>query len=268
MPFLLLADAAGGDAAGDGANGVEGLWETVVAFVTTQGVEFGLRLLTAIAVFFIGKWIARFLTSLLGRVMTRSNLDVTLVKFVGNLVYALLLALVVMAALDRLGVDTTSFAAIVAAAGLAVGFALQGSLGNFAAGVMLIIFKPFKVGDFIDAGGNKGTVEEIQIFNTLMRTGDNIQIIVPNGAITGGTISNYSAKPTRRIDLVVGCGYGDDLRAVKQYLEDLLAGDERVLADPAPVVAVSELGDSSVNLASCGELLSVAGGCGVIPLGQ
>jgi len=154
---------------------------------------------------------------------------------------------VVIAAIDRLGIDTTSFAAILAAAGLAVGLALQGSLSNFASGVMLILFKPFKVGDFVEAGGSAGSIEEIHIFNTIMRTGDNVQIIIPNSTITDGTITNYSAKETRRIDLVVGCGYDDDLKAVKEFLVALLKADERILLDPEPFVAVSELGDSSVN---------------------
>ena len=135
----------------------------------------------------------------------------------------------------------------VAAAGLAISLALQGSLANFAAGVMLILFKPFKVGDFVDAGGSTGVVEEIQLFSTMVRTGDNVLMIIPNAQVTGGTITNYSAKETRRVDLVVGCGYGDDLKAVKQFLEELVAGDDRILEEPEPVVAVSELGDSSVN---------------------
>ena len=179
--------------------------------------------------------------------MEKAKLDTTLIKFVSNLAYALMLAFVVVAALGRLGVDTTSFAAIIAAGGLAVGFALQGSLGNFAAGVMLITFKPFKVGDLVEVGGSTGVVEEVQIFNTMLKTADNVTIIVPNGSITGGTITNYSAQATRRIDLVFGCGYGDDLKAVKAYLEEVLAAEERVLKDPAPTVAVAELGDCSVN---------------------
>ena len=137
--------------------------------------------------------------------------------------------------------------AIGIAIGLAIGFALKDSLANFASGVMLIMFKPFKVGDFVNAGGSSGVIEEIRIFNTFMRTGDNVQIIIPNSQITGGTITNYSAKDTRRIDLVVGCGYSDNLKEVKDFLTQLIAGDERVLDDPAPVIAVNELADSSIN---------------------
>jgi len=159
----------------------------------------------------------------------------------------LIMANVALAALAKLGINTTSLAAVIAAAGLAVGMALQGSLSNFAAGVLIILFRPLKVGDFVEAAGTKGIVEEINVFNTLLRTPDNVEIIVPNNAITGGNITNYSSKPTRRIDLVVGCGYRDDLAAVKRFLEQTVASDPRVLRDPAPVVAVSDLAESSVN---------------------
>lgn len=206
-----------------------------------------INLVIAGLIFLIGRWIARIITRVVGKVASKAKLDETLVKFLKNIVYAILMVIVIMASLDRVGVPTTSFAAILAAAGFAVGFALQGSLGNFAAGIMLIVFKPFQVGDFVEAGGSSGVVEEIQIFNTLMRTGDNIKIIVPNGSITGSTIRNFSAKTTRRIDLVISCGYDDDLKAVKQFLRDVLEADERILKDPEPVVAVNELGDSSVN---------------------
>ncbi len=221
--------------------------DTAIAFVTQQGSQFAINLVSAVVVFFVGKWVANLLTRLIGKIATRANLDQTLVKFASHLAHAAMMAFVILAALDRLGVNTTSFAAVVAATGLAVGLALQSSLSNFAAGVMLILFKPFKVGDFVEAGGSSGTVEAIRIFNTFMRTGDNIQIVVPNGKITSDTIRNFSAKDTRRIDLIVGCGYGDDLKAVKQFLESCLNNEERILADPEPVVAVHELGDSSVN---------------------
>jgi small conductance mechanosensitive channel len=206
-----------------------------------------INLVIAGLIFLIGRWIARVIKRVVGKVANKAKLDETLVKFLQNIVYAILMVVVIMASLDRLGVPTTSFAAILAAAGFAIGFALQGSLGNFAAGIMLIIFKPFQVGDFVEAGGSSGVVEEIHIFNTLMRTGDNIKIIVPNSSITSSTIVNFSAKATRRIDLVIGCGYDDDLKAVKQFLITLLEADERILKDPEPVVAVNELGDNSVN---------------------
>lgn len=216
-------------------------------FVTTNGLDLALNLVTAIVVFVVGKWVAGILTRLLDKGLKRASIDATLASFLSNIARYLLIAFVCLAALDQLGVDTTSLAAVMGAAGLAVGFALQGSLSNFASGVMIILFKPFQVGDFIEAAGTSGTVEEISIFSTLMKTGDNKQIIVPNGAIYDGTIVNFSAKPMRRIDLVVGCGYNDDLRAVKAFLTVLVESDERILKDPAPVVAVGELGDSSVN---------------------
>ena len=243
MPTGLFAQVEGNGGAADMVN----LWEPMKNFVAERGMEFAVNVIAAIAIFILGRWIAKLLCSFSGKMMAKANVDETLAKFLGNIIYALLLTFVVMAAVGKLGVDTTSFAAVIAAAGLAIGFALQNSLANFAAGVMLILFKPFQVGNFVDAGGSKGVVEEIHIFNTFMRTGDNVQIIIPNGQITSGTITNFSAKQTRRIDLVVGCGYGDDLKAVRDFLENLLAGEKRILEDPEPVVAVNELGDSSVN---------------------
>ena len=244
----LLAQANAETTAPVDATGKISQWiESGREFIQTQGPQFAVNIIGAIVVFFVGKWVARLLTGIVSRMLDRAKLEPMLVRFASNVLYYLLLAVVVMAALDMVGVDTTSFAAILAAAGFAIGMALQGSLGNFAAGVMLIMFKPFRVGDFVEAGGTSGTVEEIQIFNTLMRTGDNRLIIIPNGQITGGTITNYSAKPNRRIDLVFGCGYGDDLPAVKSFLMSVLEDDPRVLDDPAPAVAVADLGDSSVN---------------------
>ena len=207
----------------------------------------GPMLVGAIVVLVLGWWAARLLTSLAKRAMGRADVDPTLTSFVANLLYLGLMALVVITALGQLGVNTTSFAAVIAAAGLAIGFALQGSLGNFAAGVMLILFRPFKTGDSIEAGGVAGVVEEVQVFATKIRTGDNKEITVPNGQITDGAIVNYSAKGTRRVDLVFGIGYGDDLAKAKRILTDIVEAEERVLKDPAPTVAVSELADSSVN---------------------
>lgn len=222
--------------------------DCVQAFTDPErAAAFAGNVFAAIAIYLIGRIIVRILTGLLEKVMDRAKVDVTLSSFLSNIAHYVLITFVILMALESLGVDTTSLAAIMGAAGLAVGLALQSSLSNFASGVMIILFKPFRVGDFIEAAGVSGTVEEISIFSTLMKTGDNKQIIVPNGAIYGGNIINYSAKPTRRIDMVVGCGYGDDLRAVKAFLTILVETDERILKDPAPVVAVSELGDSSVN---------------------
>jgi len=181
--------------------------------------------------------------------MTRARVDAILTSFLTNMTYMVLMVLVVISALGQLGVNTTSFAAIIGAAALAIGFAMQGSLGNFAAGIMLILFRPFKAGDFVEAGGVAGVVEEIQVFATKIRTPDNKEITVPNGQITGGSIVNYSAKGTRRVDMVFGISYGDDLARAKGILQRLIESDERVLRDPAPTIAVLELGDSSVNFA-------------------
>ncbi len=209
--------------------------------------SYGLPLIWAIVVFIVGRIVARIITRVVAKMMTKANIDETLVKFTKTVVYVALMIFVILASLGKLGIETTSFAAILAAAGLAIGLSLQGTLGNFASGFMLILFRPFKVGDFVEAGGVSGIVEEIQIFSTRMRSGDNKEITVPNGQIVGSTITNYSAKETRRVDLVVGVGYNDDLKKVRAVLEDILAKDERILKDPAPTIGVSELADSSVN---------------------
>ncbi len=208
---------------------------------------YGIKVVAAIAIFIIGRWVARAVGNFVKRMMERSKVDDTLVSFVGNLTYILLLAFVIVAALNQLGIQTTSFIAIIGAAGLAIGLALQGSLANFAAGVLLIIFRPFKAGDFVEVAGVAGTVEEIQIFTSQLKTPDNKTIIIPNAKLTGDNIINYSAKDTRRVDMVFGVGYGDDLQKVRQILEDILAQDDRVLQDPAPTIGVVELADNSVN---------------------
>jgi small conductance mechanosensitive channel len=211
-------------------------------------VTYGLSFIAAILIFIIGKWLARVISRFIERIMLKANLDKTLATFVKHISYIGLLVFVVIASLNKLGVQTTSLIALIGAAGLAVGLALQGSLANFAAGIMLIIFKPFKVGDFIAAAGTMGTVVEIQIFNTILDHYDNRRIVIPNAKITGDNITNFSAIQKRRIDLVFGISYSDDIRKAKQALEKVVSTDERVLKDPKPVIAVSELGDSSVNL--------------------
>ncbi len=213
-----------------------------------EAVQFwGLKAVMAVAIFAIGRIVARVLRNSLRAALRRAKVEETLVSFAVNLTYALLMVMVIIATLNQLGVQTTSFIAILGAAGLAVGLALQGSLANFAAGILMIIFKPFKVGDFIEAAGTMGIVEDIEIFTTTMRTPDNKQIIVPNNQITNGNITNFSAKATRRVDLVVGVSYGDDLNKVKSVLQDLLARDTRVLADPSPTIGVLQLGESSID---------------------
>lgn len=221
---------------------------TIDSFNTFISI-YGFKLLAAAAIFFIGKWAVGRGAHLLKHLMRRAEVDETLVSFAGNVTYALGLAVVIIAALSKLGIETTSLAAVIAAAGLAVGFALQGSLSNLASGVMIIIFRPFRVGDFIEAAGVCGVVEDVNIFTSTLKTGDNKTVIVPNNAITGGNITNYSKKDTRRVDLTFGIGYGDDIKKAKEVFAKVLASDERVLKDPEPLIAVSELASSSVNFA-------------------
>lgn len=216
--------------------------------INLYAIPWTIRIVTAAAIWIIGKWVAEKLTGVLRNVMTRAGVDVMLAQFLGNIINTVLLVVVVIAALDNLGVPTTSMLAVFGAAGLAVGLALKDSLGNFASGVMLITFRPFKVGDFIEAGGISGVPEEIRIFSTVMRTPDNRQIIVPNGQIANGVIINYNAKPTRRLDLVFGISYGDDIRKAKTIIERIIGEDERILKDPAPLVAIGELADSRVTI--------------------
>ena len=208
---------------------------------------FGLRIVAAVVILVVGRWAARMLTDLTRRAMEKAKIDTMLSRFVGNLVYVALMTFIVLAAINQLGVQTTSFIAVIGAAGLAIGLALQGSLANLAAGVLIIFFRPYKVGDYIEGGGVAGTVEEVQIFTSVLKTPDNKTIIVPNGQIMGGTITNYSARPERRVDLVVGVGYDADLDKTRQVLTDILDNDERVLKEPAPLIGVVELADSSVN---------------------
>ena len=210
---------------------------------------YGQAVLQALATLLLGWLAAKIIRGILHRVMRRAKLDEMLVNFVGHMTYLALMTLVIVSAVGVLGVPIASFAAVLAAAGLAIGLALQGSLSNFAAGVMIIAFRPFRVGDYVEAGGVGGVVEEVQVFATKLRTPDNKSVIVPNNSITAADITNYSAKETRRVDLVFGIGYGDDLQKAKKVLTEIIKRDERVLEDPAPTIAVLELGDSSVNFA-------------------
>lgn len=216
-------------------------------FLTIQGISFGINLLAALLIVVLGKFLSGGLSQITRRLMLRAGTDEVLVSFAGRLVSWLVWGVALIAALEQLGVHTSSLIAILAAGGLAIGLALQNSLSNFAAGIMLIVLRPFKIGDFVDAGNVSGTVEAIHLFHTMMRTGDNVSIIVPNSSITDGKITNFSVKTERRIDLVVSCGYEDDLLSVKQFLLDLLASDPRILRDPPPLVAVENLADSGVE---------------------
>lgn len=222
--------------------------ETAQLWLATQGLAFAMKLVAALAIFFIGRWLIGIICRLAGGALDRAKVDPTLRGFLVRIVQVLLLLFVILASLDQLGVKTTSLVAVLGAAGLAVGLAMQGSLSNFAAGVMIIIFRPFKVGNFIDAGGVKGIVEEISIFHTHLRTPDNLAVIVPNSQISGGTITNFSAKDTRRCDLTIGVSYDDDLRVAKEVIWKVLNADERILQDPKPIVGVMNLGESSVDI--------------------
>ncbi len=224
------------------------LLETVKQASIEHGPGILLNVLAILAIFFIGRIAANWITRLAAAAMRRARVDEMLIKFVRSMLYWALMMFVIMAVLNRMGVNTTSFSAVIAAAGLAIGLALQDSLSNFASGVMLILFHPFRLVDFVEAGGTAGIVEEIQIFNTVLRTPDNKRIIVPNGKITSDNVINYAAHQVRRIDMEIMCGYNDNLREVKNYLEEVLAADDRILDDPAPLVAVNELADSGVIL--------------------
>jgi len=206
-----------------------------------------INIISAIVVLVAGIWAAKLIKKLVVSIMDKKEIEPMLISFASSITYIALIAFVIIAALGQLGIQTTSFIAIIGAAGLAIGLSLQASLSNFASGVMIIFFRPFKVGDFVEAGGVSGVVEGIQIFSTQMRTGDNKAIIVPNSSITNSNITNYSAKDERRVDLVFGIGYDDDIKQAKKVLQDIVKKEKRILKDPEPVIAVSELADSSVN---------------------
>jgi len=211
--------------------------------------DWGIKIVLALLIYLVGKWVARKLTKLVRTLMQRAEVDETLISFLSNIVYAILLAAVVLAALDSLGVPVTSLLAVLGAAGLAVGPALKDSLGNFAAGVMLVLFRPFRKGDFVEAGGVAGTVDDVRIFSTVLTTPDNKQITIPNGQIGAGSITNFSAKDQRRVDLVFGVSYADDLKVARRVLTELCANHPLVLDDPATNIFVLNLGESSVDFA-------------------
>jgi small conductance mechanosensitive channel len=210
-------------------------------------VPWGINVALALVILIVGRWVVKYIIKGLHKILERTKIDTMLVDFISSIANTVLLLFVIIAAVDQLGVDTTSLIALIGAAGLAIGMALQGSLQNFAAGVMLIVFRPFRAGDFIEAGGTTGVVEEVSIFHTELKTPDNRTVIVPNNQIYGGTITNYSARKTRRVDMVFGIGYNDDIKKAKDILWEIINSDERILKDPAPMIVVGELGDSSVN---------------------
>lgn len=231
----------------DGLPEINFNWAEIWMMLKTTGVEFVMDAIVAILIFYVGKWITGMVVRGVTRVMQKNDVDKTLETFVANLLRTVLLVFVIIAAINQLGVQTTSLIALLGAAGLAVGLALQGSLSNFAAGVLIVMFRPYKVGDWVEAAGISGAVEQVQILTTILKTGDNKQVIVPNSQIMSSIITNYSANETRRVDMVVGVSYDDDLDKVRKILEELIAAEDRILDDPACTIAVSELADSSVN---------------------
>jgi len=225
----------------------EELMETVAQWLLQEGINIGKAILMALIIFVVGKWIAGAIKNKLRSTMEKRNVDPALISFGTSIIYYVLMIAVVLAAVQQVGFQTTSLVAVLGAAGLAVGLALQGSLSNFASGVLIIMFRPFKIGDFIDAGGQAGVVQEIGVLVTIMKTPDNKKIIQPNSAIMSGAIVNVTANDTRRVDMTVGVSYSDDLDKVQNIILDVLNADSRVLQDPAPQVVVAEMADSSVN---------------------
>ena len=212
-------------------------------------LTYGLNIVGAIIIIIIGRWLAGIVSRWVRKMMAKTNTNEALLRFLSNLVYYAILAFAVIASLERVGVQTASFIAVLGAAGLAIGLALEGALANFASGVIILIFKPFGIGDLVEIGGVFGTVEDIQIFSTILVTPENKTVIMPNGQVTGGHIVNYTKRGNLRVDMTFGIGYSDDLLKAKRLLEQILSENEYVLEEPAPTVAVSELADSSVNFA-------------------
>lgn len=211
-------------------------------------LSFSLKLVVAILIFYVGRWVALGISRLVGKALILRQVDRAVVSFLTSIVYAGVLIAFALIALSHLGIQTASFLAILGAAGLAIALALQGSLSNFASGVLIIVFRPFKSGDFVEVAGISGVVQRIDMFQTIFRTSDNKKIIVPNSQVTGGPIINYSAEKTRRVDLTIGISYDSDLRLAKQILQEIVSADARIKTEPAPVIAVSALADSSVQL--------------------
>jgi len=219
----------------------------ILTMIFDLAVKYGIKILLAVVTLIVGLWIIKLIMKAIGRNMEKREVDPTLRQFLHSILSILLKIMLIISVISMLGVEMTSFVAILAAAGLAVGMALSGTLQNFAGGVMLVLFKPFKVGDFIEAQGYTGTVSEVQIFNTILKTPDNKTIIIPNGGLSTSPMTNFSTEPQRRVDFTFGIGYSDDIDKARKIIEGLITADERILQDPAPFIAVSELADSSVN---------------------
>ena len=230
---------------GDNMNNID--IDKIIETLTYWATTYSVKIIGAIVIFIIGKWLAGKISKLITTLLEKNSVDATLINFIEGIIYYTLLIVVVIATAGQLGINTTSFLTIVGAAGLAVGLALKDSLSNFASGVMLIMFRPFSVGDFIDTGGVTGNVISIALFNTTLHTPDNQKVIVPNSAITSNVITNVTANDTRRVDLVIGIGYDDDIQKAREVLTRVIKEEERVLDTPEVTIAVSELADSSVN---------------------
>lgn len=217
--------------------------------ITDFGFEYAPKLIGGILVLFIGLWVTNLITKALGKSLEKSNIDQSLVPFVRSITNIILKILVAITVMGMIGIEMTSFVAIIGAAGLAVGLALSGTLQNFAGGVVILILKPFKIGDFIEAQGYTGTVKEISIFSTMLNTPDKKLVIIPNGPLSTGALTNFSAEPLRRVDWTIGIAYGDDVEHLKKAINDFIAEDSRILKDPSPFIGLSELANSSVNFA-------------------
>ena len=211
-------------------------------------IDFGIKFVVALVIVFVGKLLAKLISAGISKLLAHRKVDTAVISFLSSIVYGIVFFVAIIAAISHLGFNTSSLVAIIGAAGLAIGLALQGSLSNFASGVLLITLKPFKTGDFVEVAGIAGIVEEIHIFSTKFRTGDNKTVIVPNGSVTSSSITNYSTKPTRRIDLVIGVSYDADLAKTRELLHKIASSHDNVLKDQDVTVGVSELADSSVNL--------------------
>jgi small conductance mechanosensitive channel len=221
--------------------------DQVLTLIQDQGTEVGMMLLAAALIFLIGRWLAHLVVDMVRKALAKTEMEDTLERFLCNILNAFLMTVVIIATIGALGVETTSLLAMLAAAGLAVGLALQGALSNLASGVLIVAFRPYKVGDFIEGGGVSGSIDEVQIFTTILNTPDNKKVIIPNSQMMNGIITNYSAHDTRRVDLVFGCSYSDDIDKVYKVLEEIIAAENRILQDPAPSIALNTLADSSVN---------------------
>ncbi|MEE9269815.1 MAG: mechanosensitive ion channel domain-containing protein [Candidatus Krumholzibacteria bacterium] len=222
---------------------MESVLEQIIPYVAT----YGLKVIGAVLILILGRFAAGFARRIVRRLLSRAQVDNSIISFACSLSYAMVLTFAVLASLAKFGVETTSFVAVMGAAGFAIGFALQGSLANFAAGILVLVLKPYRVGDTVEGAGVKGSVKKITLFNTVLHTGDNVRILVPNGKMYGDVIKNYSSNPTRRIDLVIGIGYDSSIKKARDILDKIISGEERILSDPAPSIAVAELADSSVN---------------------